>query len=156
MERIPEGVVDPRSGNATRYDLIELLLSALMCVMCGSQTCTDMALFVESRHPGFSQFGLFKNGPPGHDTYSWLFRIIDLDSLHQTLTCLSASLARRLNTPMVAIDGKTIRRSFEDASKRSPLHVVNAFAVGAGPGSRGWKVKWNLVYAGIVGTLRYR
>ena len=132
MERIFDGVVDPRSGNATRYDLNELLLSALMCVMCGGQTCTDMALFVESRHPVFMQFGLFKNGPPSHDTYSRLFRIIDPESLHQALTRLSASLARRLNTRVVAIDGKTIRRSFEDASKRSPLHVVNAFAVGAG------------------------
>ena len=131
IERIFEGVVDPRTGNATRYKLNELLLTALLCVISGGQTCTDMEDFARAKGPLLSQFGLFENGLPSHDTFSRLFRLIDPDSLHTALVRLFSSLARGLGTRVVAIDGKTVRRSFEEASKRSALHVVNAFAAEA-------------------------
>ena len=46
--RIFDGVEDPRTSNATRHDLHEMLMIALLCVICGGQTCTDMELFGRS------------------------------------------------------------------------------------------------------------
>ncbi|MCY3880314.1 MAG: ISAs1 family transposase, partial [Rhodobacteraceae bacterium] len=71
------------------------------------------------------------HGIPGHDAFSALFRIIDPDSLGGVLTRLAEDWSRRLGPDVIAIDGKTLRRSFEDASERVPLHVVSAFAAGA-------------------------
>ena len=44
-----EGVEDPRTSNATRHNLHEMLMIALLCVVCGSQTCTDMELSGHSK-----------------------------------------------------------------------------------------------------------
>ncbi|MCY3880325.1 MAG: ISAs1 family transposase, partial [Rhodobacteraceae bacterium] len=70
-------------------------------------------------------------GIPSHDAFSALFRIIDPGGLGRVLTRLAEDWSRRLGTDVIAIDGKTLRRSFEDASERVPLHVVSAFAAGA-------------------------
>ncbi|MCY3878919.1 MAG: ISAs1 family transposase, partial [Rhodobacteraceae bacterium] len=72
-----------------------------------------------------------EHGIPSHDAFSALFRIIDPDSLGGVLTRLAEDWSRRLGPDVIAIDGKTLRRSFEDASERVPLHVVSAFAAGA-------------------------
>ena len=47
--RIFDGVEDPRTSNATRHDLHEMLMIALLCMICGGQTCTDMELFGRSK-----------------------------------------------------------------------------------------------------------
>ena len=129
--RIFEGVEDPRTSNATRHNLHEMLMIGLLCVVCGGQTCTDMALFGHSKEDFLRRFMRLEHGVPSHDAFSALFRFLDPDSLGRALVRLAADWSRRLGPDVIAIDGKTLRRSFEDASSRSPLHVVNAFAAGA-------------------------
>ena len=126
-----EGVEDPRTSNATRHDLHEMLMIALLCVICGGRTCTDMALFGRSKEGFLRRFMKLEHGIPGHDAFSALFRIIDPGGLGRVLTRLAEDWSRRLGPDVIAIDGKTLRRSFEDASERVPLHVVSAFAAGA-------------------------
>lgn len=129
--RIFDGVKDPRTSNATRHDLHEMLMTALLCVICGGQTCTDMELFGRSKEEFLRRFMRLEHGIPSHDAFSALFRILDPDCLGGALLRLAADWAGRLGPDVIAIDGKTLRRSFEDASKRTPLHLVNAFAAGA-------------------------
>ena len=129
--RIFDGVEDPRTSNATRHNLHEMLMIALLCVICGGQTCTDMALFGRSKEQFLRRFMVLGNGIPSHDAFSALFRILDPDCLNRALLRLAKGWSERLDPDVIAIDGKTLRRSFEDAAKRSPLHVVNAFATGA-------------------------
>ena len=129
--RIFDGVEDPRTSNATRHDLHEMLMIALLCVICGGQTCTDMELFGRSKEQFLRRFMTLEHGIPSHDAFSALFRILDPDCLGRALLRLAADWAERLGPDVIAIDGKTLRRSFEDAAKRTPLHVVNAFATGA-------------------------
>ena len=129
--RIFDGVEDPRTSNATRHNLHEMLMIALLCVICGGQTCTDMALFGRSKEQFLRRFMVLGNGIPSHDAFSALFRILDPDCLNRALLRLAKGWSERLGPDVIAIDGKTLRRSFEDAAKRSPLHVVNAFATGA-------------------------
>ncbi|MCY3878400.1 MAG: ISAs1 family transposase [Rhodobacteraceae bacterium] len=95
------------------------------------RTCTDMALSGRSKEEFLRRFMRPEHGIPGHDAFSALFRIIDPDSLGGVLTRLAEDWSRRLGPDVIAIDGKTLRRSFEDASERVPLHVVSAFAAGA-------------------------
>lgn len=129
--RIFDGVEDPRTSNATRHDLHEMLMIALLCMICGGQTCTDMELFGRSKEAFLRRFMKLEHGIPSHDAFSSLFRVLDPECLQRVLVRLASDWVGRLGPDVIAIDGKALRRSFEDASRRSPLHVVNAFAAGA-------------------------
>lgn len=122
-----EGLADPRTGNAKRHDLHEVLLIALLTTLSGGETCADMGLFAETKLPFLRTFMTLENGPPSHDTFSRLFRLLDPA---QSRTCLIAFMQRFAEgcNGVVAFDGKTLRRSFDNASASSPLHMVSAFA----------------------------
>ncbi len=129
--RLLDGAEDPGTGNAIRHDLHEMPMIALPCMVCGGRTCTDMAPFGRSKETFLRRFMTLEHGIPGHDAFSRLFGFPDPEGLQRALVRLAADRAGRLGPDVIAIDGKVLRRSFEDASNRSPLHVAGAFAVGA-------------------------
>jgi predicted transposase YbfD/YdcC len=121
---------DPRTGNAKRHNLLELLVIALVASICGAESCVDFADFARDRERLFREFLKLEGGLPSHDTFSRLFRLIDP---HAFAACFGRLLQRLGQTGkgVLAIDGKTLRRSFQDAAQGSPLHVVTAFAADA-------------------------
>lgn len=129
--RIFNGVEDPRSSNATLHDLHEMLMIALLCMICGGRTCADMELFGRSKEESLRRFMTLGHGIPSHDAFSTLFRVLDPGRLQRALVRLAADWVGRLGPDVTTIDCKGLRQSFEDASARSPLHVVSAFAAGA-------------------------
>jgi len=118
---------DPRTGNATRHNLLELLTIALTASICGAETCVDFADFARDRVALFGEFLKLEGGLPSHDTFSRLFRILDPASFAQCFARFLDKLGA-VGAGVVAIDGKTMRRSFDTAAGQSPLHVVTAFA----------------------------
>ncbi len=69
-----EDLDDPRTGNAARHSLLEILLIALCTVLCGAQTAVDMAEFAEAKEEFLREFLTLENGLPSHDTFSRIFR----------------------------------------------------------------------------------
>ncbi len=128
---ILRGVPDPRTGNATRHDLLDVLTIALVASICGGKSCVEFADFAGDREELFCEFLSLENGLPSHDTFSRLLRLLDP-------TALAAAFGRFLEVlgedgaGVVAIDGKTLQRSFDRAAGRSALHVVTAFAAAVG------------------------
>lgn len=123
-------VPDPRTGNATRHDLLDVLVIALTASICGCESCVEFADFAEDREELFREFLSLENGLPSHDTFSRLFRLIDPAALAAVFTRFLDILGED-GAGVVAIDGKTLRRSFDRAAGRSALHVVTAFAAEA-------------------------
>ncbi len=121
-----EGLEDPRSGNAGLHDFHELLAIALCCVLCGGQGPTDMALFARAKEPFLRGFLSLANGLPSHDTFNRLFRDLDPDQFRDSFQRFMAQFSEQLQG-VVAIDGKVLRRSFDRASGKSPLHMVSAW-----------------------------
>ena len=121
-----EGLEDPRRGNAGRHDFYELLIMALCAVLCGGQSAVDMALFVRSKEPLLRGFLELKNGLPSHDTFSRLFRLLDPEQFRTTFQRFMVRFSEAVQG-VVAIDGKVLRRSFDRASGKSPLHMVSAW-----------------------------
>jgi predicted transposase YbfD/YdcC len=121
-----EGLEDPRSGNAALHDFHELLMIALCCVLCGGQGAVDMALFAEAKEPFLRSFLTLCNGLPSHDTFSRLFRNLDPDQFRDSFQRFMRRFSEQLEG-VVAIDGKVLRRSFDRASGKSPLHMVSAW-----------------------------
>src|SRR3954467_6871094 len=77
-----EGLKDPRTGNAQRHDLLEILLIALCTVLCGGETCADMARFGHAKRDFLQEFLTLEHGIPSHDTFSRVFRRLDPAQFH--------------------------------------------------------------------------
>ena len=121
-----EGLQDPRTGNAGRHDLLEMLIIALCTVLCGGEDCTDMAEFARTKSDFLRGFLKLEHGPPSHDTFSRLFRLLDPEQFRQCFQRFMACFAEACEG-VVAIDGKALRRSFDKASGKSALHMVSAW-----------------------------
>lgn len=118
---------DPRTGNARRHNLLEVLTMALTAAICGAESCVDFADFAADRERLFREFLRLENGLPSHDTFSRIFRLLDPAAFGD---CFGRFVERlgAAGAGVLAIDGKSLRRSFDRAAKASPLHVVSAFA----------------------------
>lgn len=118
---------DPRTGNAKRHDLLEVLTIALTASVCGAESCSDFADFAVDRESLFREFLRLENGVPSHDTFSRIFRLLDPIAFATCLGRFVEDLGTR-GEGVIAIDGKTLRRSFDHAARGNPLAVVTAFA----------------------------
>ena len=121
-----EGLEDPRCGNAALHDFHEILAIALCAVLCGGQGSVDMGLFAKAKEPFLRGFLKLENGVPSHDTFSRLFRTLDPEGFRAAFQRFMEGFSKRLEG-VVAIDGKVLRRSFDKASGKSPLHMVSAW-----------------------------
>lgn len=121
-----EGLDDPRTSNAKLHDLHELLFIALCTVLCGGQNAVDMAEFAAAKETFLRGFLTLKHGLPSHDTFSRLFRMLDPDQFRAAFQRFMATFSGQCQG-VIAIDGKVLRRSFDRASKKSPLHMVSAW-----------------------------
>jgi predicted transposase YbfD/YdcC len=122
-----EDLADPRDTNA-RHDLHEILVIALCTVLCGGEDCSDMALFGRAKEPFLRQLLRLPHGIPSHDTFSRVLRLLDPAQFHACFVTFMRRSAEPL-AGVVALDGKTLRRSFDRAAGQSPLHLVSAWAV---------------------------
>lgn len=123
-----EDVEDPRAGNA-RHDLLELLFIALAAVLCGAESCADMADFGKAKEDVLREVLRLEHGTPSHDTFSRVFRLLDPEAFEVAFARFMGAFAKgnRLKG-VVAIDGKAIRGAFAKGAKATPLHLVNVWA----------------------------
>jgi predicted transposase YbfD/YdcC len=118
---------DPRSGNAQRHELDEIMMIALVAMLCGAESCVDMALFGRSKEALLRRFLRLPGGVPSHDTFSRIFRLLDPGAFEACFGRYLRALSERVEG-VVAIDGKTARRSFDRQNGRAPLHLISAWA----------------------------
>lgn len=121
-----DGLDDPRTGNAGLHDFHEILAIAMCAVLCGGQGSVDMSLFAKSKEPFLRGFLKLENGVPSHDTFSRLFRMLDPERFRAAFQRFMEGFSKQCEG-VVAIDGKVLRRSFDKASGKSPLHMVSAW-----------------------------
>jgi predicted transposase YbfD/YdcC len=121
-----EDLADPRTGNAGRHDLVEIMVIALCTVLCGGQYASDMELFAREKEAFLRQFLKLEKGLPSHDTFSRVFRLLDPEQFSACFQRFTSKFSQACQG-VVAIDGKVLRRSFDKASGKSPLHMVSAW-----------------------------
>jgi predicted transposase YbfD/YdcC len=125
-----ESVPDPRAENV-RHSLIEVLLIAFVAVLCGAQSCTEMAEFGRAKIKLFKTFLKLKHSIPSHDTFSTVFRMLDPKALDAAFGRLTATLVAALGKGgVIAIDGKSLKGAYEKGEKSSAQLMVSAFAAG--------------------------
>jgi len=109
---------DPRTGNATRHDLLEVLTIALVGSICGAETCVDFADFARDREALFRDFLKLERACRATTHFRACSACWTRWPSPPALRISSMSSARR---DVLAIDGKTLRRSFDRAGSTSPL-----------------------------------
>ena len=121
----------PRTSNAPRHKLCDLLSIALLCSLCGGNTAVDMENFARKKEDFLREFLELPYGVPCHDAFSRLFRLMKPDSFQAFFDKFQADFSEAFKKhSAIAIDGKEMRRSFDKAAKKSNLSVVTAFAHG--------------------------
>jgi predicted transposase YbfD/YdcC len=118
---------DPRRPNARHHKLLDILAIAFCACLCGAESCVDMAGFALSKEEVLREFLDWENGPPSHDTFSRVFRMLDPAAFS---ACFSRYLERFADACQghIAIDGKCLRGARDRASGGLPLQMVSAFA----------------------------
>jgi predicted transposase YbfD/YdcC len=118
---------DPRERWRVVYPLPEILLLVLCATLCGMEDFVEVRLWGEQRLDFLRRFLPFERGLPSHDTLNDVFNALDGELFKTCFVKWVASL--RDDAPeIIAIDGKTSRRSHARAKGREPLHLVSAWA----------------------------
>jgi DDE_Tnp_1-associated/Transposase DDE domain len=121
-------VEDPRCGGKVEHRLLDILVIAVCAVIACAESWDDIALYGRSKLVWLRTFLDLPNGIPSHDTFRRVFMLIDPDAFEAGFAAWVGSLVASFEREVVAIDGKTLRRSFDHRRERSPLHLVSAWA----------------------------
>ncbi len=121
-------VTDPRVDRGQNHSLIEMIFLALTATLCGAQSWVDVERFAKSKSDWFRRYVPLKHGIPSHDTFGRVFGRLNtgefLLAMHAWVDAFAGSLRGR----GIAIDGKTLRGSFDQAAGQTALHTITAFA----------------------------
>src|ERR1700739_4367571 len=118
---------DPRQPGKVIYPLQEILLLSLLAVLAGAECFVEIARFCEKKIEILRRFLPFKDGTPSHDQLGDIFATLDATHFQR---CFAAWVAKMLgvSADVVAIDGKTSRRSADKRREKAAIHMVSAFA----------------------------
>ena len=114
---------DPRCNGKVEHRLRDILVIAVCAVIACAESWEDIALYGRSKLAWLSTFLDLPNGIPSHDTFRRVFMLIDPDAFEAGFTAWVGSLAAGFEREVVAVDGKTIRRSFDHKREHSALHL---------------------------------
>jgi len=117
-----EKLSDPRIDRTKRHMLLDMVVIAMCAAICGADGWADVARFGKAKRAWFARFLELPYGIPSHDTFGRVFSLLDtghfLACLHNWLRSLSGSLKEQ----GIAIDGKTLRGSFD----RRPVQKIDS------------------------------
>jgi predicted transposase YbfD/YdcC len=122
------GMEDPRIDRQKQHKLIDILLIAVCAILCGANDWVAIETFGKARQEWFSQFLELPNGIPSHDTFGRVFALLAPEQLQDCFLSWVQAVAQVTAGQVVAIDGKTLRRSYDRRSAQAAIPMVSAWA----------------------------
>ena len=119
---------DPRVERTRLHKLVDILAIAICATICGADSWVHIELFGKSKLAWFQSFLELPHGIPSHDTFGDVFARLDPVQLQDCFISWTQAIAELLPGEVVAIDGKTARRSYDRAGKKGAIHMVSAWA----------------------------
>jgi predicted transposase YbfD/YdcC len=123
-----ESLEDPRTGYLIEHRLVDVVALTICAVVCGAETWVDIEAYGQSKVDWLSTFLGLPNGIPSHDTISRLFAQLDPEQLQDCFLNWIQTVAQLSAGTVVAVDGKTLRRSYNRGQGKGAIHMVSAWA----------------------------
>jgi predicted transposase YbfD/YdcC len=123
---------DPRVRRTRRHALSDILVITLCAVICGADDWASVARFGHAKRKWFRSFLALPHGIPSHDTFGRVFAALDPEAFKAAFVAWAATVAEVLPGDVIAIDGKTLRRTFDAAAGKAAIHMVSAWATAQG------------------------
>jgi len=120
-------LTDPRNPNV-RHILSEIITIAICAIICGADSYTQFAEFGKSKEKWFRSFMQLPHGIPSHDTFGRVFSLLDPVQFKKLFRQWVIQAFPTGKDEVIAIDGKTLRRSHDRSNDKSPIHIVSAWA----------------------------
>ena len=121
-------VTDPRVERTKLHLLMDILVVAICAVICGADTWVEMEAYGRAKEKWLRQFLALPNGIPSHDTFARVLARLKPDEMQQCFLRWMQAVSEVTQGEVVAIDGKTLRRSFDRATGKSAIHMISAWA----------------------------
>ena len=119
---------DPRTDHTRLHNLLDIIALTLCAVVSGAEGWTDVEGYGEEKQDWLETFLDLPNGIPSHDTIGRVFGAMDAATFQECFLSWMHAVVGASNGKLIAIDGKTLRRSFDTANRKSAIHLVSAWA----------------------------
>jgi predicted transposase YbfD/YdcC len=127
-----EALTDPRRDHLKAHGLLDIVAITLCAVICGADGWVDVATFGRVKETWLRTFLALPNGIPSHDTFGRVFALVDPDEFRRCFLSWAREVVGPPGEQVVAIDGKTLRRSHDRGVGKDALHLVSAWATANG------------------------
>lgn len=122
---------DPRIDRQKKYSISEILFLILSSALSGITSYVDMEDFGNAHKSWFEKHFAYKHGIPSHDTLGRVMRLVCPKSFQECFSNWVQTLQDKLKD-LIAIDGKSLRHSFEASCNKNPVHMVSAWSCNTG------------------------
>lgn len=122
-------ITDPRRDHKKKHELIDIIAITICAVLCGADDWVSIEEFAEAKIDWFKKFLNLENGIPSHDTFGRVFAILSPEEFQESFISWVQSVSKVFNKDVIAIDGKTLRRSHDKKNGKSAIHMVSAWSV---------------------------
>ncbi len=119
---------DPRTGNAQQHELLDILVITICAVICGADGWTEVALWGQANETWLKTFLPLPHGIPSHDTFGRVFARLDPKAFRHCFLSWVRAISKLTHRRVVAVDGKTVRRSHDRTHGRAAIHMVSVWA----------------------------
>ena len=119
---------DPRRGQGKRHELHDIVVIAICGVICQADSWVDIEEYGKSKEEWLGTFLELPNGIPSHDTFGRVFARLDPEQFQGCFISWVQAVADITEGQVVAIDGKTTRRSHDRAAGKEALQLISAWA----------------------------
>lgn len=119
---------DFRDGPAQKHLLVEVLTISVCAMLAGAESFVDMERFGKAKEAWFRGFLKLEYGIPSHDTFLRVFAALNPKEFAECFMKWTQAVRRKVEREIVAIDGKTVRGSFDSHKGTKAIHMVNAWA----------------------------
>lgn len=122
------GLEDPRVDRTKRHKLLDVIVITICGVICGADDWVSIEQFGNAKLKWFRQFLELPTGIPSHDTFGRIFARLDPEQFHTSFMNWIMAVSDITKGQVIAIDGKTLRRSHDKALGKGAIVMVSAWA----------------------------